>query len=430
MTGESTTAEPTEVSAAPGPEAAEGTSGAETGTRQLALLTAGQLLIGVGYWAALVAAQARATYGLGSQALFLGLLGLAWGLPSALTSRFVGNAIGSRGPRIVGVISCLVSAAASLALCVRNTEGWLLGLTLVCGLGRAFAQPAIDAMPAHLLHRVSDARASVWLGFAANVPVVAGPAVAAAATAGGGPGLAFLVNAVACVAASVVLLTLRTRAPEETAGEAAAAGAANNRRGLHRFGQLDATTAVLGLTLIVWISYGCYSVLELLYIKEVLKASVSTFALTQGLYGVGLITTSLVLTRAESLLSLRNVLAVTVLAVAVSEVLYVATASLTVCIIGSFLWGCGASLFGPACRVALLRGTPPEQHGTAMARWRATQATGSLAPPIVAGFFADAVGVQAVMIGSSVLVAAVGVLAFVDPVRRHLNAGTSSRRKA
>lgn len=378
----------------------------------LQTLVIGQIMIGTASWAALIAVQTKASYELHQQALFLAAVAMAWGAPTILLSPLVGKAIDSRGPRTVGIAATLVSAVASLGLVLTDGPAPLWAMTLLSGIARAFAQPAADAMPSWLPGPAEHVKSSVWLGFATSVPMIAGPALAATLVATWGTASAFTANAIAFLIGGSVFVLLRLdRTPGRPEGQQDSTAAADGSGSMRALLAHPGLRVTIALTLIVWISYGALTPLEILYIKSVLHEPAGTFATIEMVFGAGLLAATLLIARHSKLLSLRFFLPLSVLLVGAGQVLYSATHSLTFAYLGVGLWGLAAGLFGPACRLSLLEGTPTEQHGRAMALWRAVQSFGNLAPPTVAGVAAHFAGIQPTIVAIGSLVVITGAVA-------------------
>lgn len=377
--------------------------------RALQLLVIGQAVIGTAAWATLIAVQTKASYDLGEGPLYLSAVALAWGAPTLVLSPLVGRAIDSAGPRVVGLVGTVVSIVASLGLIVMSSSPLLLwAVTLVGGVARAFTQPAVDSMPSRLPGGVEQVKASIWLGFATSVPIVAGPAFAAMFIAAGGTTSAFVFNTFAYLLGLLIFVRLRTVPLDDVAG---AEGEAEPRGARAWRGR--EVSIILGMTLVVWISYGAFSPLEVLYVQKVLDQPASTFAAIEIVFGAGLLASTFAIARFDWLLSHRRTLPLAVLFVGAAEVLYIATDQVALAFAGVCCWGLAAGVFGPACRLVLLNRTPAEYHGRAMASWRGIQSFGSLAPPVVSGALASVVGIQPTLVGFAAVVLATGLVALL-----------------
>ncbi|WIM99839.1 MFS transporter [Actinoplanes oblitus] len=382
------------------------------GNTYLAPLAISQLFTGTASWSLLIGILGYATYQLRAEPLQAGLLGLAWGLPAVFLGPLAGRLIDGRGPKPVALVSGAFSIA--ISLCLALAPGWelLLALVLLAGVGRAFMQPAIDAMPTWLARQPDERVASLWLGFATNVPVVLGPVVAAGTLSAGGMTAMFLVNASLHVLSLLIVgpLPARTR----PAGDDGPAGAA----GTWWLPRSPRTRAILVISLLVWLSYGCYSVLEILYVRDVLDSPVETFTVLQMIFGTGLLVTNLVLLRFPDALTSYRILLASVVFIGLAEIVYVGSSSVVVSAIGSLCWGLGAAVFGPACRASLLVSVPPDQHGAIMALWRSVQSAGSVVPPLLVGVAGQALGTQLTMIVTSVVVVLAGSVPALSRGRR------------
>lgn len=400
--------------AAPGVQGARGAQGVR---RALLPLVSGQLLAGIAQWAMLLGVLDYASYVLHVGAFRIGLAGLAWGAPPALSGSLVGRLIDARGPRLVAASGGVCGVAVSLGLALSPRWNALLGLLVLVGISGALIRPAIDAMPSWLPQQIDHGTSSVWLTFGSIGPIVLGPLAAAAILAVGGTADVF--GATAAMYAAALLVLVRTRARRRPAG-AAQPGQPAAAQPVRR---VPAARLVLGISLIVWISYGCFSVLEILYVRDVLRSPMWVFIVLQVLFAVGALITNLVLTRCPGLLGRRGALVAAVVLSGLTEMLYVISNRFFIAACGVTLWGAATAVFSPVCRVRLLDATPAERHGAAMAAWRQGQAVGSVLPPLAAGSLAQLIGIQLTMISAAGMVVITGVWAWLTPRLRAGGAG-------
>ncbi len=411
--------------AAPGVDGAPGAQGAR---RALLPLVSGQLLAGIGQWAMLLGVLDYAGYELHVGAFRIGVAGLAWGAPPAVSGSLVGRLIDARGPRPVAASGGVCGVAASLGLALLPSWNALLGLLVLGGMSQALIRPAIDAMPSWLPQQIDHGTSSVWLGFGNGAPIVLGPLVAAGILAAGGPADVFVATAATYATALLVLAWTRARQrPTATAAQSGQPGQPGTAQPVRR---VPAARLVLGISLIVWISYGCFSVLEILYVRDVLRSTMWVFVVLQLLFGAGLLIANLALSRWPSVLGRRGAFVAALLVTGLAEMLYVISNRLLIAACGVTLWGAVTAIFGPACRVRLLDATPAERHGAAMAAWRQGQAVGSVLPPLAAGSVAQLIGTQLTMISAAGMVVITGVWAWLTPHLRARDAGESSRAAA
>jgi MFS family permease len=399
--------------------AAPGAHGARSA---LLPLVSGQLLAGTAQWAMLLGVLDYASYTLHVGAFAIGLAGLAWGTPPAVSGSLVGRLIDARGPRRVAASGGVCGVAVSLGLALSPSWNALLGLLVLVGISAALIRPAIDAMPSWLPEQIDHSTSSVWLGFGSSAPIVLGPLAAAGILAVGGTADVFL--ATAAMYAAALLVLVRTRARRRPTARAAQPGQAAAAQPVRR---VPGVRLVLRISLIVWISYGSFSVLEILYVRDVLRSPMLVFILLQVLFAVGALGTNLALSRCPSLLSRRGALVAAVLLTGLAEMLYVISNRLFIAACGVTLWGVGAAVFNPVCRVRLLTATPAERHGAAMGAWRQGQAVGNVVPPLAAGSVAQLIGVQLTLILAAGMVVITGVWAWLTPrlrARRHPPGGS------
>lgn len=387
--------------------AAPGAQGVRGGT--LLPLVCGQLLAGTAQWAMLLGVLDYASYTLHVGAFRIGVAGLAWGAPPAVSGSVVGRLIDARGPRLVAAAAGVCGAAVSLGLAL--SPGWnvLLVLLVLVGVSGALIRPAIDAMPSWLPRRIDHNISSVWLTFGSTAPVVLGPLAAAGILAAGGT--ADLFGATAAMYVAALLVLVRTRARQRPAATAAPPGQPPAVQQPVR--RIPAARSVLGISLIAWISYGCFSVLEILYVRDVLRSPMWVFIVLQVLFAVGGLATNLALSRRPGLLSRRGALVAATLLTGLAEMLYVISNRFFIAACGVTLWGAATAVFSPVCRVRLLDAIPAERHGAAMAAWRQGQAVGSVLPPLVAGSIAQFIGIQFTLISAAGMVVITGVWAWL-----------------
>ncbi|HLX50137.1 MAG TPA: MFS transporter [Streptosporangiaceae bacterium] len=386
--------------------------GAQSVRSTLLPLVSGQLLAGTAQWAMLLGVLDYASYTLHVGAFRIGLAGLAWGAPPAVSGSLVGRLIDGRGPRLVAASAGACGVAASLGLALSPSWNVLLGLLVLVGMSGALIRPAIDAMPSWLPQQIDHGTSSVWLTFGSSAPVVLGPLAAAGILAAGGT--ADLFGATAAMYAAALLVLVRTRARQRPAAAAAQPGQPGAVQPVRR---IPAARSVLGISLIVWVSYGCFSVLEILYVRDVLRSPMWVFIVLQVLFAAGGLITNLALSRRPGLLGRHGALVAAVLLTGFAEMLYVISNRFFIAACGVTLWGAATAVFSPVCRVRLLNAIPAERHGAAMAAWRQGQAVGNVLPPLAAGGIAQLIGIQFTLISAAGMVVITGVWAWLARAR-------------
>ncbi|MFN3889445.1 MAG: MFS transporter [Beijerinckiaceae bacterium] len=115
-------------------------------------------------------------------AVALGIAGLATFVPSLIFALFTGHVADTRNRRNVVVVSFGVCAAAMIALTVAVATTtpplWFIYLSVaVIGAGRAFGNPASQAITPNLVPKEHFANAVTWYSSVWQLAVVTGPAI-------------------------------------------------------------------------------------------------------------------------------------------------------------------------------------------------------------------------------------------------------------
>ena len=171
-------------------------------------------------------------YDLTRDPLALGLVGLAEAVPAISLSLFAGHVADTHDRRRIAVLSMMVLVACSIALwmlahatplgqdlSVPLRVNAIYGVIVICGLARAFLQPARQALSAELVPRSLFSNSITWRSGSWQFAAVLGPALGGALYAVGGTSLGYAVDAVLMVVAVGVLLSVRHRSPVREASD-------------------------------------------------------------------------------------------------------------------------------------------------------------------------------------------------------------------
>ena len=375
--------------------------------RRFLALTAGHALNGIGSWAGLIAIWGFAAYHFDLGSTQLGLLAAAWGVPPVLLAPLAGVVIDRVGARRVAVTADLCNAAVALAMMTADSFTGLLVLAALHGVGKAFSAPAYSTLPSQVVERDQLFAANALFSAAADLALVIGPLVAAGVIAAAGPAVAFAVDAATYVLAAAATLPLRPRAR----GRAEDGARASTRADLSELVRVVRDPRVRPLYLLgfaLWLSFGTFIVLEPVFVRDVLRQPVTTFALLQTAFGVGLVVTGLALPLVRRHLESILAMSVVMTAAGVAAMSYAGAMVVAVAFAGSLLWGACVALFSAPTRTLLMQHTPEETHGRVLGAWQSVNSLGQLLPaavvPLVVGL-----GVQPVLVAASLLPLGAGI---------------------
>jgi MFS family permease len=387
-------------------------------TRSFALLFLGQAVNGIGSWAALVAMWGFAAFQFDSGPGQIALIGLAWSAPAAVVGPFAGVPIDRFGAKRVLIAAYALGAGAAVAMSFTQTYGQLVALGGLLGLSKAFARPATDTLPPRLVEDRHLLAANALLGAAAESAIVFGPLVAAASIAAWGLRGAFLVDALTYVVgiAVVVPLVLRPAAGAGADGEHLEEVATDFRRDVREGFSLVARQPVLRFTMllsaIVFVTWSTFVVVEPIYVRDVLERPASFFALLQTAFGIGLVSTGLLLPRLGDRVAGPRALSLSVLLSGLTAAIYVGTSIPAVAVAGVFLWGVDVAFFSAPSRTLLQRNSPPATHGRVLSLYQTVHSGADLFALPLAGLAAGAIGVQPAALTVAILPMVAGLVGF------------------
>jgi MFS family permease len=152
--------------------------------------------------------------------LALGMIGLAEVIPYFSCALFAGYAIDHYSRRLFGVFACLMLVLNALTLTAVSTGWisgnpslWIYGSIAVGGVARAFIGPSYSAMFALILPRHQYAQASGIGSSVFQLGLVVGPALGGILVGWAGKTAAYSVATVLCLAAAVMMLSIRIEEP-------------------------------------------------------------------------------------------------------------------------------------------------------------------------------------------------------------------------
>jgi len=385
--------------------------------RRLALLVSGQALNGIGSWCAIVALWGFASFRFDAGPTDIALLGLAWSLPPLLLGPVAGVPIDRLGPKRVLMVADALAAVVSLLFLFAGSFPVLVALATLHGVTSSFSEPALRALPPRLVGDEDLVQANALLGAASQSAIVFGPLLAAAAIGVIGIEGAFVIDALTYVVGVLVLIPIAIG--RTTAAAVDSSVTADIREGFRVVQRRPRLRLLLGMSGCVYMIWGAFLVIEPVYVREVLHGSPTTLALLQVTFGVGLLLTTLVVTRLGERVARVRIAAVAAAASGVAAALYIGTAIPAVAFIGIGAWGCVTSFFVVPARTLMQRAAPVETHGRVLALDGTVNSGGHLVALPLVGLAAAAVGVQVAGIAFAVVPIAGGLLTLWRVRRDH-----------
>ena len=342
---------------------------------------------------------------------WLGIVVAAELAPSILLGP-VGGAVADRVSRLTVLrvtqsLLCLVAVAMAVLTLSGGMTIWLLALlNLLAGVVVSFGQPARLSLVRSLV-KPSDLPAAVatnsilW-----NLARFIGPAVAGVVIDQAGVGWAFALNAVSYVSFLFVLFQLDLP-------RLARAG----RKSLGMVGDLKEGIAYVARhpgvgPMVLLLIASCFTVrpyLELLpgFADEYFKAGVDGLVMLTAAIGVGAIGAGLVVGGKTSFDGLTKLAVGGVLIQALAAVLFVATDSLWIGLIGAAISGASMTTSGVAMQSLIQNSTDPNVLSRVLSLYGLSFRTGPAVGGLLMGAAADFVGWQApVLIGAALCLVA------------------------
>lgn len=321
------------------------------------------------------------------------------------------------------VAASLVQAAAAAALAFTSDLAAILALSSLLTAGNAFGQPAEFTLVPAVAGARGMTQATGVLEAARYAGFAAGPALAAGLAAlGARPAL--LVNAASFVAIAAAAGAMRARRPPcaRTAGEPQRALDGFRLLGRDRILRVTIAAAVGALLFI-----SASLTVEIFYLKDVVGASDTAYALVVCAWMAGMVLGATVLARR---VPARLVAAAALVALAVQGAgmgVQAAWAILPVAFAGYLVGGLGHGVKNVLLRALITVRVPEAVHGRAFAAYNAARNTAELGAVGAGGVLVSALGPRAALVlaGLGPIVAAAAGLATL----RH-RVGTASRQEA
>jgi predicted MFS family arabinose efflux permease len=162
------------------------------------------------------------------------------------------------------------------------------------------------------------------------------------------------------------------------------------------------------------VTYGLWAVagiLEPLYVRDVLEASDTTFALIQTVFGIGMVGTGVLVARLGDRIATPRTVALAVIASGAASAAYFGTKSVALAYLGVFLWGIDVAFFLAPVKTLLQRSTPAEAHGRVLSINTSLEPAAAVVLAPLAGFALGYLSVQTLALTLAVCVTIAGLLA-------------------
>ena len=168
---------------------------------------------------------------------------------------------------------------------------------------------------------------------------------------------------------------------------------------------------------LMWFAIGSVMVLEGYYFDEVLHLPVAWLGWSAALGGVGTVLGSLLYARLPRRLITSRFLLVMVVAIGLSLCLIYGTHSVVAMMVGSFLFGLPFGIAEPLLRTLTHSVSPLASVGRIQAAARFARIIFTMVPLLFAAWLSRYIGIQGVLVGSSLVVVALSLILFLEARR-------------
>ena len=379
----------------------------------------------------------------GEAAFFVGIWGkasfefnatpteLAWvmaalGVASLIGSAAAGLAVDRLGPRRILMLAELAFIPAVLALTLATSITAFSVLVFFTGLLSAPVYTAVASMapfltsdPARLSLINSRIETGSWAAF------IVGPAVGASLADSVSLDSIFVFDAATSLIGVLLVLPIKLRPP--LAQQERSGFLAELVSGIRYSASRPALRFMLVTGTSVWLAYGAFSALEPLFYREVLKTGPAALGWMNSLFGVGMVTGTILVPRLSRFWWRAPALPVLVALNGAAGLIYVSTDRLWVVAIGAFCWGSVIGVLSPVYRTLVQSVTPDHLMGRVQGTSQMLSDTLRLVPLLFVPALAVQLGIQGVLIGNVFVLGILG-LALIPWSRRFAEVALPSNR--
>lgn len=292
----------------------------------------------------------------------------------------------------------------------------LVVMAALHGLVIAPVFTAVSAMPPFMTDDPARLdRLNAWIGGAGSAAFVLGPALGALIVARASISWVFVLDAATSLVAVALVWPLRLRRPEAASGSDAAAPQ-RFRDGIRQVYSSRGLRYFVLMGTAMWLGFGAFGAIEPLFYRDVLGRGVETIGWVNSIFGIGMLAGAALLPRLpRSALSARG-LAIAATLTGLGGLLYVGTRDLRVVVGGAVVWGLIIGAADPLLRTLIQSDSPDEMVGRVAGTAQVHQQAGELIPLAIAPALAARFGVQPILIGSVLGLAAISALSWGEAV--------------
>jgi MFS transporter, DHA3 family, macrolide efflux protein len=290
-------------------------------------------------------------------------------------------------------------------------------LTILAGLLGFFGAPVMTAAASFAPFLASEGadldRINAWIEGAGSLSFVIGPGLGALLAQFVGLNPIFIFDAVTSLVAVVLVARVTLRRPEPVEHERTNAFS-ELREGLRYTYSHRALRYPILIGTVVWLGFGAFGALEPLFYRDVLHTGVAAIGWMNTLFGIGIVIGAWAFSRLPARAVTARGLALVSATVGLGALAYVGTKFLVVVAIGALVWGIVIGVADVLLRVIIQSGSPDHLVGRIAGVSQMHRQAGELVPLALAPMLAVAFGVQAVLIGGGLLMAAVALLSLPE----------------
>ncbi|HEY5112939.1 MAG TPA: MFS transporter, partial [Coriobacteriia bacterium] len=296
--------------------------------------------------------------------------------------------------------------------------GGMAQLTMLCALLGFFGAPVMTAAasfaPFIADETTSIAQVNAWIEGASSSSFVIGPAIGAVLYSIVGLNAIWAFDALTSLVAAFLVWRVTLRPAERVEPRGRSHPFAELREGLRYTYTHRALRYPILLGTAIWLGFGAFGALEPLYYRDVLHTGVATLGWMNTLFGAGLVVGAWLYSRLPARVGSAKGLATVSAVVGLGALMYVGTNLLVVAAVGLTVWGIVIGVADVLLRTLIQGSSPDGLVGRIAGASQMHRQAGELLPLAVAPVLAATFGVQAVLIGGSLVLTVIAVLTFSE----------------